>query len=181
MDNVHTFRLGPSLTSLGLLQSPHVSAGSQCLQGLEDGSSPTSGTADPLVGGAFCFTCGHGVWCRPSDGWVAGCGPGCRGAFSGVWGSGFKALAGWPSACCRAGLRFLVPVMLVGWPWWRTSIHAAGEWDNMTFTHLLSCAAAGRSEGPVERVARVLLSCQTECVQCPHLYLLFEDEVIELA
>ena len=98
-----------------------------------------------------------------------------------MWGSGFKALAGWPSACCRAGLRFLVPVMLVGWPWWRTSIHAAGEWDNMTFTHLLSCAAAGRSEGPVERVARVLLSCQTECVQCPHLYLLFEDEVIELA
>lgn len=65
--------------------------------------------------------------------------------------------------------------------WWRASIHAAGEWDNMTFTHLLSCAAAGRSEGPVERVARVLLSCQTECVQCPHLYLLFEDEVIELA
>lgn len=51
----------------------------------------------------------------------------------------------------------------------------------MTFTHLLSCAAAGRSEGLVERVARVLLSCQTECVQCPHLDLLFEDEVIELA
>ena len=37
---------------------PYVFGTSQCLQGLECGSSPTSGTADPLVSGVFALTCG---------------------------------------------------------------------------------------------------------------------------
>ena len=57
VDNVHTFHLGLPRTTVGLPRIPHVSATSQCLQGLESRSSPTSGTASPLVRGGFAFKC----------------------------------------------------------------------------------------------------------------------------
>ena len=53
--NVHTFRFGSGCISAGLGRIAYVFWTSQCLQGRECGSSPTSGTADPLVGGDFCF------------------------------------------------------------------------------------------------------------------------------
>ena len=53
--NVHTFRMGLGRTSAGLARISYVFWSSQCLQGRECGSSPTSGTAGPLVGGVFCF------------------------------------------------------------------------------------------------------------------------------
>ena len=42
-------------TGAGLGRIPHVSAGVQCLQGLEPGSSPTSGTCFPCSGAFWCF------------------------------------------------------------------------------------------------------------------------------
>ena len=47
VDNVHTFQLGLPRTTAGLARIPHVSEGSQCFQGSESRSSPTSGTAYP--------------------------------------------------------------------------------------------------------------------------------------
>ena len=55
VDIVHAFRFGSGRTSAGLGRIRYVFGSSQWLQGLECGSSPTSGTADPLVGGDFCF------------------------------------------------------------------------------------------------------------------------------
>ncbi|WP_263422375.1 phenylacetaldoxime dehydratase family protein [Arthrobacter sp. StoSoilB5] len=55
VDNVHAFHLGLARTSAGLPRVPQVSAISHCFQGLEARSSPTSGTAYPLVRGGFCF------------------------------------------------------------------------------------------------------------------------------
>ncbi len=57
VDNVHTFALEEGRTSVGLARIPHVFAGSQCLQGLEDSSSPTSGTVFPQVTPCFIFGC----------------------------------------------------------------------------------------------------------------------------
>jgi hypothetical protein len=54
---VHTLGLGPGNTVLGLLRTPHVSAGSQCLQGIECSSSPTSGTVFPQVKGHLTVCC----------------------------------------------------------------------------------------------------------------------------
>ena len=50
VDSVHTLGLGLGRTGAGLGRIPHVSAGVQCLQGLEPGSSPTSGTCFPCSG-----------------------------------------------------------------------------------------------------------------------------------
>ena len=56
VDSVHTLGRGLGRTGAGLARIPHVSAGSQCLQELESGSSPTSGTVLPQVRGLFrCF------------------------------------------------------------------------------------------------------------------------------
>jgi hypothetical protein len=55
VDNVHTYHLGLPRSAAGLPRILHVSAASQCSQGLESRSSPTSGTAYPLVRGGFCF------------------------------------------------------------------------------------------------------------------------------
>lgn len=55
VDSVHTFGFGLGCTSVGSGRIPHVSAGAQCLQGLECGSSPTSGTVFPQVRGSWCF------------------------------------------------------------------------------------------------------------------------------
>ena len=63
VDSVHTFGHGLGRTGAGLGRIPYVSAGVQCLQGLESGSSPTSGTAFPQVRGVFglssCGQCPH--------------------------------------------------------------------------------------------------------------------------
>ena len=62
--------------------------------------------------GLFALTCGHGLWWRPSDARCAGFGLAAAVAYSGVWGGGFKTLAGGSSACCRAVTCFLVPVLV---------------------------------------------------------------------
>jgi hypothetical protein len=49
------FRLRLARTATGLARIPHVSATSHSFQGRESRSSPTSGTAYPLVRGGFCF------------------------------------------------------------------------------------------------------------------------------
>jgi hypothetical protein len=49
VDNVNTFRCGLGGKGPGPVRIPHVFAGSQCLQGMEDSSSPTSGTMFPRV------------------------------------------------------------------------------------------------------------------------------------
>jgi hypothetical protein len=50
---VHTFGVELGRTGAGSGRTPHVSGSSQCLQGLECGSSPTSGTVFPQVRGGF--------------------------------------------------------------------------------------------------------------------------------
>ncbi|VXB50429.1 hypothetical protein ARTHRO9V_160093 [Arthrobacter sp. 9V] len=55
VDNVHTFHRGLPRSAIESARIPHVSATSQCFQGSESRSSPTSGTAYPLVRGGFCF------------------------------------------------------------------------------------------------------------------------------
>ncbi|MCB5283385.1 hypothetical protein BJQ89_03152 [Arthrobacter sp. ES1] len=50
VDSVHTLGKGPGRTGAGPGRIGNVSAGSQCLQGLEPGSSPTSGTCFPWSG-----------------------------------------------------------------------------------------------------------------------------------
>ena len=47
--NVHTLGFGSGRTGAGLGRIGDVSGGVQCLQGLEPGSSPTSGTVFPQV------------------------------------------------------------------------------------------------------------------------------------
>ncbi|MGF6832432.1 hypothetical protein QF015_000581 [Paenarthrobacter sp. TE4293] len=96
VNNVNTLSLGLGRTSVGLSRIAYVFWSSQCSQGLECSSSPTSGTAYPLVRGGFCFNvCTfHGqvpltlaaecAWRRRSPVWL--------------WGSGFKVVAGEPSA-----------------------------------------------------------------------------------
>ena len=50
VDSVHTLGPGLGRTGAGLGRIPYVSVGVQCLQGLEPGSSPTSGTCFPCSG-----------------------------------------------------------------------------------------------------------------------------------
>lgn len=99
VDIVHTFGFIPGRTVLALLRIPHVFAGSQCLQAPEDSSSPTSGTAYPLVRGAFALTCVQSLRWGASDAIGGGLEPSCRGAYAGVWGGGVSVLAGGRSAC----------------------------------------------------------------------------------
>jgi hypothetical protein len=47
---VHTSGFGPGRSGAGLARLPHVSGTSQCLQGRECSSSPTSGTCFPCSG-----------------------------------------------------------------------------------------------------------------------------------
>jgi len=67
VNNVHTFRPGLARTAIGLARIPYVSATSQSSQSLESRSSPTSGTAYPLVRGVFALTSLHSRWSGPSD------------------------------------------------------------------------------------------------------------------
>lgn len=60
VDIVHSLGFGSGITVLGLLRIPHVFGSSQCLQGPECSSSPTSGTQPPrqrgFVSGNFKLT-----------------------------------------------------------------------------------------------------------------------------
>jgi hypothetical protein len=53
VDSVHTLGRRLGRTGAGLARIPYVSAGVQCLQGVEPGSSPTSGTVFSLLRGLF--------------------------------------------------------------------------------------------------------------------------------
>ncbi len=54
--NVHTLGFGSGRTGAGLGRIPEVFGGVAEIQGLEPGSSPTSGTVFPQVRGVFvCF------------------------------------------------------------------------------------------------------------------------------
>lgn len=57
--NVHTLGFGSCRTPAGLCRIAYVSAGVQCLQGLEPGSSPTSGTVFSLVRGLGASDCAN--------------------------------------------------------------------------------------------------------------------------
>ena len=88
VDNVNSSGFGLGRTSVGLARIAYVFWTSHCLQGLECGSSPTSGTVDPLVRGVFALTCVQSLWWRPSDARFAGFGLAAAGAYSGVWVAG---------------------------------------------------------------------------------------------
>ena len=76
VDSVHTFGFGLGRTSVGSGRIRHVSGSSQCLQGLESGSSPTSGTRVSAAGGLFrppalltlpTTLCSEMVWTAPPE------------------------------------------------------------------------------------------------------------------
>ena len=67
VDSVHTLGHGLGRTGAGLGRIPHVSAGVQCLQGLEPGSSPTSGTCFPCSGAFGWFFSVHIVHTLASE------------------------------------------------------------------------------------------------------------------
>ncbi|MDQ6754709.1 MAG: hypothetical protein M3017_15265 [Actinomycetota bacterium] len=54
VDNVNTVAPGSGRSGVELLRIRDVSGTAQCLQGLEAGSSPSSGTANPLETGDSC-------------------------------------------------------------------------------------------------------------------------------
>jgi hypothetical protein len=60
VDSVNRFGIGLGRTSAGLTRIRYVFGSSQCLQGLECGSSPTSGTVFPQVRGLLT----SGVWTK---------------------------------------------------------------------------------------------------------------------
>ena len=112
---------------------------------------------------------------RRSAGWFAGFGLAAVKPIQ-VWGGGFKSLAGGPSACCclvtvpRSGsIGYFVGCLHLLMP--------RGSGDNMTCPHLLSCAAAGRSGGSVERMPACLCPVERSAYSV-HTY--FRDQVIEL-
>jgi hypothetical protein len=67
VDSVHTLGHGLGRTGAGLARIPYASAGVQCLQGLEPGSSPTSGTCFPSSGDFLVFYRVHIVHTLASD------------------------------------------------------------------------------------------------------------------
>ena len=73
VDNVITFGVGLGRTSAGLARFAYVFGSFQCLQGLECGSSPTSGTCFPCSGACeplsvhkmFTYRPLRGLFCWP--------------------------------------------------------------------------------------------------------------------
>jgi hypothetical protein len=123
---VHTLGSGLGRTTTGLGRIVHVLGTSQCLRGRECSSSPTSGTAYPLVRGVFALTCVQSLWWRPSDARFAGCGLAAAGALFWCVGGGLESLASRPSAWCGLGLcgsSFRFCLVGLRWP---TRIHGSG-------------------------------------------------------
>ena len=136
VNNVHTWGFGSARSGVGSGQNPHVSAGSQCLQGPECGSSPTSGTTYSLVRGDFALTCVQGCGDVPLT-QVRGLRPGRRGGLRRCVGSGFSALTGGHSACCGGIPRFLSLVLSV-WSWLSNTYPWSGVGGcNMTWPALV--------------------------------------------
>jgi hypothetical protein len=107
--NVHTLGFGSGRTGAGLDRIADVIGGVAGSQGVEPGSSPTSGTAFPLVRGVFALTCRPSLWWRPSVARFAGSGLATAVACSGVWVAGSVPwLVGAPPAVSGI-LRLLVP------------------------------------------------------------------------
>jgi hypothetical protein len=72
VDNVNRLGLGLGRTSAGLARMRYVFGSSQCLQGLECGSSPTSGTVFPQVRGFLAsdpVDSVHTLFAGAYDGW----------------------------------------------------------------------------------------------------------------
>ena len=67
VDSVHTLIHGLGRTGAGLGRIPYVLVGVQCLQGLEPGSSPTSGTVFCRSGAFLVFFRVHIVHTLASD------------------------------------------------------------------------------------------------------------------
>jgi hypothetical protein len=65
---VHTLGFGSGRTGSGLGRIAEVFGGVADIQGPEPGSSPTSGTAFPVVRGGFCFNVWTLTRLAPSDG-----------------------------------------------------------------------------------------------------------------
>ncbi len=110
MHNVHILAVGLGRTGAELARIGYVFGSSLCFQGPECGSSPTSGTAFPLVRGVFALTCVQSLWSGPSDARLAGCGLAAAVAGEGVWvaGSGSwlmgpRLALGWGYAVPRSG------------------------------------------------------------------------------
>ncbi|MDQ0769326.1 hypothetical protein QF031_002075 [Pseudarthrobacter defluvii] len=125
MDNVHTFRIGVPRTAFEPGRIPHVFAGLQCLQGLESGSSPTSGTTDRLVRGDFALTCVQSLRSRRLTVWVAGFSLAAAGPVQ-VYGVAVQVPGWWAFRLLKWAIWFLVPVLL-GWPAWPTPVHVSGK------------------------------------------------------
>ena len=110
VDIVHrlSIRLGP--IGAGSARIAYVFGNSQCCQGPECSSSPTSGTTYSLVRGDFALTCVQSLRSRRLTGWVAGCGLTAAVACSGVWVAGSSPwLVGPPPAVvglCGSSFRF---------------------------------------------------------------------------
>ena len=112
---MHTPGLGVARKAAGLLRIPHVFAGSQCFQGWECSSSPTSGTTYRLVRGDLALTCVQSLILVALT----------AGSRAGAWlprslfrcvGWRVKDPGWWAFRLLWAGfMRFLVPV-LSGWP-----------------------------------------------------------------
>jgi len=64
---VHTLAFGSGRTPAGLARIAYVFGSSQWLQGLESGSSPTSGTRYPSSEGFSLLMCVHWPYAGPSD------------------------------------------------------------------------------------------------------------------
>jgi len=104
------------------------------------------------------LTCVQSLWSRRSDGWFAGCGLAAAVACSGVWGGGFKALAGGPSACCGldlCGSSFWFCRVSRGWP---TPVHGSG----LALQHDFPILGANPYLDPVS-----LPKPELECAACP--------------
>jgi hypothetical protein len=111
---VHTLGFGSGRTGAGLGRIAEVFGGVADIQGVELGSSPTSGTHSPSSEGVLLLMCVQSLWWRPSDAGFAGCGLAAAVAYSGVWDGGFKSLASGPSTLLWWG--FVVPRSgSVGW------------------------------------------------------------------
>jgi hypothetical protein len=125
VDSVNTFRVVLPRKSIELARIPYVFTGSQCFQGLECSSSPTSGTGYPLVRGLFALTYVQSLRWRRLTGWFAGWGLAAAEPMQvcGVAGS-VSWLVGAPPAVVglvASSFRFC----RVGWGW-PTPIH--GSW-----------------------------------------------------
>ena len=128
VDNVNGFGLGLGRISAGLARIAYVFKSSQCFQGPECGSSPTSGTAFPLVRGVFALTCVQSLT-SVSDARGAGLAWPPRWPIQ-VCGWRVHGPGWWALRLLWGGvMRFLVPV-LSGWSWMANT----GSWFGIAGT-----------------------------------------------